>query len=195
VLSDGTEFDSETVVWTAGVKAHPVLASTDLPLTERGRLVADATLQVSGTENAWGAGDAVAVPDLTMPEGTECAPNAQHAVRQSKVLADNIVAALRGFPLHEYKHKYVGSVAGLGLYKGVANVYGIKLKGVLAWFMHRTYHMSRVPTLNRKTRVIVDWTMALFFKREIVSLWSMHEPFTEFQQAASPAEPKAPPAA
>jgi NADH dehydrogenase len=195
VLSDGTEFDSETVVWTAGVKAHPVLASTDLPLTERGRLVADATLRVAQTENAWGAGDAVAVPDLTMPEGTECAPNAQHAVRQAKVLADNIVAALRGFPLHEYKHKYVGSVAGLGLYKGVANVYGIKVKGVLAWFMHRTYHMSRVPTLNRKTRVIVDWTMALFFKREIVSLWSMHEPFTEFQQAASPAEPKAPPAA
>lgn len=195
VLSDGTEFDSETVVWTAGVKAHPVLARTDLPLTDRGRLVADATLRVSGTENAWGAGDAVAVPDLTMPEGTECAPNAQHAVRQSKVLADNIVAALRGFPLHEYKHKYVGSVAGLGLYKGVANVYGIKLKGVAAWFMHRTYHMSRVPTLNRKIRVIVDWTMALFFKREIVSLWSMHEPFTEFQQAANPAEPKAPPAA
>jgi NADH dehydrogenase len=196
VLSDGTTFDAETVVWTAGVKASPVLANTDLPLTERGRLVADATLRVVGTTDAWGAGDGTAVPDLTTDDLRECAPNAQHAVRQSKVLADNVVATLRGSSLQEYKHKYVGSVAGLGLYKGVANVYGIKLKGVPAWFMHRTYHVSRVPTWKRKIRVIVDWTMALFFKREIISLWSMHEPFNEFQAAAAPpAKRKAPPAA
>lgn len=191
VLSDGTTFDAETVVWTAGVKASPVLQHTDLPLNEHGRLIADATLKVVGTDNAWGAGDGTAVPDLTTEDHRECAPNAQHAVRQSKVLADNIIAAVRGFPLHEYKHKYVGSVAGLGLFKGVANVYGIKLKGPIAWFMHRTYHVSRVPTVNRKARVIVDWTMALLFKREIVSLWSMHEPFLEFKEAASPsAAPK-----
>jgi NADH dehydrogenase len=189
VLSDGSTFDAETVVWTAGVKAGPVLGHTDLPLNERGRLQAEPTLRVVGTTNAWGAGDGTAVPDLTTEDHRECAPNAQHAVRQSKVLADNIIAALRGFPLHEYKHKYVGSVAGLGLFKGVANVYGIKLKGPIAWFMHRTYHVSRVPTFNRKIRVIVDWTMALFFKREIVSLWSMHEPFHEFQEAASPSAP------
>jgi NADH dehydrogenase len=198
VLSDGTELDAETLVWTAGVTASPVLHDTDLPLTERGRLMADATLRVIGTTNAWGAGDGTAVPDLTTDDLRECAPNAQHAVRQSKVLADNIIASLRGFPLHEYKHKYVGSVAGLGLFKGVANVYGIKLKGVVAWFMHRTYHVSRVPTLNRKVRVIVDWTLALFFKREIVSLWSMHEPFSEFQHAADPTrehKPHTPPAA
>ena len=186
VLSDGTTFDAETVVWTAGVKASPVLQNTDLPLNERGRLQADATLKVVGTDNAWGAGDGTAVPDLTTEDHRECAPNAQHAVRQSKVLADNLIAALRGFPLHEYEHKYVGSVAGLGLFKGVANVYGIKLKGPLAWFMHRTYHVSRVPTFNRKARVVVDWTLALLFKREIVSLWSMHEPFLEFKEAASP---------
>lgn len=195
VLSDGTTFDAETLVWTAGVKASPVLKNTDLPLNERGRLLADATLRVEGTTNAWGAGDGAAVPDLSTDDHRECAPNAQHAVRQSKVLADNLIAALRGRPLHEYKHKYVGSVAGLGLYKGVANVYGIKLKGLPAWFMHRTYHMSRVPTLDRKIRVLVDWTMALFFKREIVSLWSMHEPFTEFQQAAAPPARRMPPAA
>ena len=193
VLSDGTTFDAETVVWTAGVTASPVLGNTDLPLNERGRLLADANLRVVGTADAWGAGDGAAVPDLTTDDQRECAPNAQHAVRQSKVLANNIVASLRGLPEHEYKHKYVGSVAGLGLYKGVANVYGIKLKGVPAWFMHRTYHMSRVPTLNRKMRVIADWTLALFFKREIVSLWSMHEPFNEFQAAAAPPKRKAPP--
>ena len=140
VLSDGTTFDAETVVWTAGVKASPVLANTDLPLTERGRLEADATLRVVGTTDAWGAGDGTAVPDLTTDDERECAPNAQHAVRQSKVLANNIIASLRGFPLHEYKHKYVGSVAGLGLYKGVANVYGIKLKG-----RSRLVHAPHLP--------------------------------------------------
>ena len=185
VLSDGSTFESETLVWTAGVKAHPMLRNTDLPLNERGRLKADATMQVLGTTDVWGAGDGTAVPDLTSADGRECAPNAQHAVRQSKVLAGNVIAAMRGFPLKEYRHKYVGSVAGLGLYKGVANVYGVKVKGVPAWFLHRTYHVSRVPTLNRKIRVIADWTLALFFRREIVSLWSMHEPFDEFQEATT----------
>ena len=107
-------------------------------------------------------------------------------MRQAKQLANNILAVLRGNQPGEYRHKYVGSVASLGLHKGVAQVYGIKLKGFPAWFMHRTYHMSRVPTLARKLQVIIDWTQALFFKREIVSLWSMHEPFKEFAAAAAP---------
>jgi NADH dehydrogenase len=192
VMSDGTEVDTETVVWTAGVQPSPVLAKTDLPLNERGRLKANAALQVVGVHDAWGAGDGAAVPDLTGEDGAECAPNAQHAVRQSKALADNIIASMRGFPVKEYKHKYVGSVAGLGLYKGVANVYGLRIKGLPAWFMHRTYHVSRVPTFNRKMRVIADWSLALVFKREIVSLWSMHEPFNEFQDAAKPREAKTP---
>jgi NADH dehydrogenase len=184
VLSDGTELDAETVVWTAGVRADPVLEATDLPLDDRGRVKTLATLQVDGVDGAWAAGDAAAVPDLTQAAGTTCAPNAQHAVRQSKVLADNIVATLRGKPLRQYAHKYAGSVAGLGLYQGVANVYGVRVKGWPAWFMHRTYHVFALPTLDRKVRVVADWTLALFFRREIVSLWSMHEPFQEFQRAA-----------
>jgi NADH dehydrogenase len=184
VLSDGTELDAETVVWTAGVRANPVLEATDLPLDERGRVRTKATLQVEGVDDAWAAGDSAAVPDLTMEDGATCAPNAQHAVRQSKVLADNVVATLRGKPVREYRHKYVGSVAGLGLYHGVANVYGVKVKGLPAWFMHRTYHVSRVPTFNRQARVVADWTLALFFKREIVSLGSISMPFHEFEAAA-----------
>jgi NADH:ubiquinone reductase (H+-translocating) len=194
VLSDGERFDAETVVWTAGVRPSPVLTNTDLPLDERGRLRCTATLEVEGAPDAWGSGDSAAVPDLTAEPGTFCAPNAQHAVRQAKVLADNVIATLRGKPLTEYRHRYVGSVAGLGLYRGVANVYGIKVKGSLAWFLHRTYHVSRVPTLSRKARVVADWTLALFFQREIVSLWSMHEPFNEFQVAAGhpPTGPQTP---
>ncbi|MGH3385412.1 MAG: NAD(P)/FAD-dependent oxidoreductase [Nocardioidaceae bacterium] len=183
VLSDGEALDADTIVWTAGVKANPVLADTDLPLDDRGRVLAAANLQVEGLTDAWAAGDASAVPDLTQP-GQILSPSAQHAVRQAKVLADNIVRSLRGADLVDYRHKHVGSVASLGLHKGVAQVYGIKLKGWPAWFMHRTYHMSRMPTLNKKVRVVLDWTLALFFRREVVSLGSLQQPREEFERAS-----------
>ncbi|GAA3258475.1 NAD(P)/FAD-dependent oxidoreductase [Nonomuraea helvata] len=184
ILSDGSEFDAETLVWTAGVKPSPVVNDSDLPLDERGRIKATAMLTVAGVSDAFAAGDAAGVPDVTNP-GQFCAPNAQHAVRQAKVLADNIVRHLRGQQLVEYRHKYVGSVAGLGLHQGVANVYGVKLRGFPAWFMHRTYHLSRVPTLNRKVRVVVDWTLALFFKRETISLGEMEHPREDFRAAVA----------
>ncbi|WP_225804203.1 NAD(P)/FAD-dependent oxidoreductase [Streptomyces sp. NK15101] len=187
VLSDGTRLPTRTVVWTAGVKPAPVLAATDLPLDERGRIRCTAELTVDGVAHAWAAGDAAAVPDVTAKEpGKECAPNAQHAVRQAKVLAENIAASLRGEPLKEYAHAYVGSVASLGLHKGVAHVYGRKLKGYPAWFMHRAYHLSRVPTFNRKARVLAEWTLSGLFKREIVSLGSLEHPRAEFELAAAP---------
>ncbi|MFI1798213.1 NAD(P)/FAD-dependent oxidoreductase [Streptomyces sp. NPDC020379] len=185
VLSDGSRFPTRTLVWTAGVKPHPILAATDLPLDERGRLKCTAALTVAGVEHAWAAGDAAAVPDVTAEEpGKECAPNAQHAVRQARVLAGNIVASLRDQPLKDYAHKYVGSVASLGLHKGVAQVYGQKLKGYPAWFMHRAYHLSRIPTFNRKARVLAEWTLTGLFKREIVSLGSLENPRAEFELAA-----------
>ena len=185
VLTDGDEFDAETIVWTAGVKANPMLARTDLPLDEKGRLRCTADLRVEGVEDAWGAGDCAAVPDLTDP-GSFTGPSAQHAVRQTKTLAANIVAAQRRRQLTDYRHKYVGSVASLGLYRGVAEVYGIKLRGWPAWFMHRTYHVSRMPTVNRKVRVLADWTLAIFFPREVVSLGQLQQPRREFELAALP---------
>ncbi|MEU7552868.1 NAD(P)/FAD-dependent oxidoreductase [Streptomyces sp. NPDC044571] len=192
VLSDGTRFPTRTVVWTAGVKPHPILAATDLPKNGRGRLACTAFLTVEGVEHAWAAGDAAAVPDITAEAGRECAPNAQHAVRQAKVLADNLVASLRGELLTEYAHKYAGSVASLGLHKGVAHIYGRKLKGYPAWLMHRAYHLSRVPTFNRKMRVLAEWSLSGLFKREIVSLGSLEHPRAEFELAAG-GGPKDPP--
>jgi len=193
VLSDGARFPTRTVVWTAGVKPHPVLAATDLPLNARGRLRCTPYLTVDGVDHAWGAGDAAAVPDVTADEpGRETAPNAQHAVRQAKTLGDNIARSLRGQPLRQYSHAYVGSVASLGLHKGVAHVYGRKLKGWPAWFMHRTYHLSRVPTFNRKARVLAEWTLAGLFKREIVSLGSLEHPRAEFELAAGGKPPQNP---
>lgn len=183
VLSDGDEFDAETLVWTAGVKANPVLAQTDLPLDERGRLRCLPDLRVEGVEGAWSAGDCAAVPDLTAGKGKTTGPSAQHAVRQARRLGDNLALVLHGREPKPYAHKYAGSVASLGLHKGVAQIYGIKLRGWPAWFMHRTYHVSRVPTLNRKVRVVLDWTLALFFRRDVVSLGSLQRPRDEFSEA------------
>ena len=120
-------------------------------------------------------------------------PSAQHAVRQAHRLGDNIVAVLRGGEPTEYRHAYNGSVASLGLHKGVAQVklagVSFKVRGWPAWFMHRTYHLSRVPTFNRKVRVAADWTLALFFHREIVSLGALQNPRVEFELASKPPLP------
>ncbi|WP_422773293.1 NAD(P)/FAD-dependent oxidoreductase [Plantactinospora sp. WMMC1484] len=190
-LSDGDSFRADTIVWTAGVKPSPMLANTDLPRDERGRITCLPTLQVVDgdrlVEGAWSAGDCAAVPDLTGPPGAYCSPSAQHAVRQAVRMADNIRAVIRGRLPVDYKHKHAGSVASLGLHKGVAQVYGIKLKGLPAWFMHRTYHMSRIPSFNRKVRVIVDWTLAFVLRREVVALGQLHDPREEFVEASTAA--------
>lgn len=189
VLDDGTEFQTDTIVWTAGVKANPMLAQTDLPLDERGRVRCTAGLQVHGLPGVFAAGDCAAVPDLSrtaQDPGATCSPSAQHAVRQAKVLAGNVLAHLRGRTPRDYRHSYAGSVASLGLYRGVAEIYGVKLKGVAAWFMHRTYHVSRMPTFNRKARVLADWTLALFFRREVVALGQIHDPRAEFAMVTPP---------
>jgi NADH dehydrogenase len=185
VLSDGEEFDADTLVWTAGVKANPLLQNTDLPLDDHGKLACAANLTVKGVSGVFAAGDCAAVPDLTSKDPNAlCGPSAQHAVRQAKTLAANVVATIRGGPLRDYRHAYAGSVASLGLYRGVAEIYGVKLRGFPAWWMHRTYHVSRMPTFNRKVRVIADWTAALLFRREVVSLGQLQHPRTEFEQAA-----------
>ncbi|SOC53503.1 NADH dehydrogenase [Blastococcus aggregatus] len=182
-LSDGEQFASETLVWTAGTKPNPVVAHTDLPVDDRGRVRCEATLQVAGLPDAWAAGDLAAVPDLTQP-GATTAPNAQHAVRQAKRLADNIIRVLTGQEPLPYRHRYVGSVASLGLHRGVAQVYGTKLTGLPAWLMHRTYHVSRMPTLDRKVRIVADWLLASLFRREVIALGQVLDPRREFVLAA-----------
>jgi NADH dehydrogenase len=145
------------------------------------------TLQVKGTDYVWAAGDNAQVPDLAAGEGAWCPPNAQHALRQAKVLGDNVISGMRGFPQHEYRHKNMGAVAGLGLHKGVALLFGrIRLKGRLAWYCHRGYHGMAVPTFNRKFRVLADWTLAMFLKRDVVALGALENPREEFYGAAAP---------
>ncbi|NLU70867.1 NAD(P)/FAD-dependent oxidoreductase [Streptomyces sp. HNM0574] len=191
VLKNGFEADSNTIVWTAGVKPNPVLSEFGLPLGPKGHVDVDATMQVKGVGYAWAAGDNAQVPDLASDKDPAfCPPNAQHALRQAKVLGDNVISGMRGFPQSDYKHANKGAVAGLGLHKGVAMIVlgktKIKLKGRLAWYMHRAYHGMAVPTWNRKIRVFADWTLGMFLKREVVSLGAMERPRGEFYEAAAP---------
>lgn len=191
VCSDGDEFDSDTLVWTAGVKANPVIADSDLPIDSHGRVRTLPTLQVvdedgAVVEGAWAAGDCAGVPDISTGEaGVYCGPTAQHAVRQARHLGDNLVRYLSGEAVTDYSHKNMGTVASLGLYKGVAQIQGIKFRGPLAWFMHRTYHMWAMPSFNRKARILLDWTTALIFNREMVALGSLQSPREAFTAAAA----------
>lgn len=196
VTSTGVEFDTETIVWTAGVKANPVIKeSSDLPADKMGRVTVRATLQVEDENgelvpDAWAAGDCAAVPDLLNP-GSFCPPNAQHAIRQANQLADNMIAQLKGAEPVEYKHKSVGVVASLGLHKGVAELFGfLKLKGPLAWIAHRGYHVMAMPTGNRKLRILIGWVGQFLMGREIVSLGSLHDPRDEFRKASVPPKPQ-----
>lgn len=182
-LSDGESFPAETLVWTAGVKPEPLAALSQLPVDEAGRLRVDASLQVDGFAGViWAAGDAAAVPDVV--SGGFCPPSAQYATRQGKQLAANVLAMLDGRELKEFRYKALGSLCSLGRYKGVAVVMGVRLRGFPAWFVARTYHLLQLPTLNRKVRVVLDWTLSLFFPRDVAALGSLHDPTQAFERAS-----------
>jgi NADH:quinone reductase (non-electrogenic) len=169
-LSDGSRLETETLVWTAGVKANPLLGRLGLPLDERGRIVVDQLLRVEGMENVWALGDCAAVPNQATP-GKVDPPTCQHALRQARRLAKNI----KGDP-RPYKYRMLGQVATLGRHKGIAEVLSLRLRGFPGWFVTRTYHLYQLPLLTRKLRVVVDWTVALFFRRDIAELGMLGHP-------------------
>ncbi len=186
LLDDGEEFPAGTLVWTAWAAPSPLTRRlSGLPTDDCRRIIVDDFLAVQGTDSAWALGDAASVPYLAAgaAAGKVCAPTAQHAYRQASRLAGNIVAVLRGREPRPYWHASAGSVASLGLYRGVAEVYGLRLHGFPAWMTHRTYHLLRLPTLNRRLHVVADWTLALAFPREIVSLDVLEHPRQDFQAA------------
>lgn len=193
-LSTGESFESDLIVWTAGVMASPVLANTDLPVEERRRLRVQADMRVVDdngiVEDAWGAGDVSAVPDLSGGGvGGYCVPNAQHAVRQGKLLAKNIVAVLRDENPKDYFHKNQGAVAGIGLNNGVFQSGNFAIKGYIAWVMHRGYHGLAIPTWERKIRVFVDDIVNFLFRRDLIALDARSNPRAAFEEFA--ARPKA----
>jgi NADH dehydrogenase len=169
-LSDGTTLETETLVWTAGVRAHPLLAELGLPLDDRGRVVVDPLLRVEGRENIWALGDCARVPNEATPEHPD-PPTCQHALRQARRLAKNLLGERR-----PYRYRMLGQVATLGRHKGIADVVGLRLRSFPGWFLTRTYHLYQLPLLSRKLRVVVDWTVALFFRRDIAELSMLGHP-------------------
>jgi NADH dehydrogenase len=168
-LSDGTRIETGTVVWTAGVRPNPLLADWDLPLDERGRVRVDPTLRVEGRDRIWALGDCARVPNAASDHPDP--PTCQHALRQARQLARNLTG-----PPEPYRYRMLGQVATLGRYKGVADVLGLRLRGFPAWFVTRTYHLYQLPLVTRKLRVVVDWTVSLFFRRDVVELGMLGHP-------------------
>ena len=181
-LSDGTSFPAETLVWTAGVKPAPLAKISGLPLDERGRIEVDAELRVKGVPNVWAAGDIAAVPDLTT--GGFTPPTAQHAMRQGKRLGRNVTATLMGGAIEPFVWKNVGGVCSLGRYKGVADVFGVKVRGFWGWVLHRSYLLFAMPTIGRKVRIAIDWAIALAFPRDITQFGGFENPREPFERAA-----------
>ncbi len=197
-LSSGEVIPTDLIIWTAGVMANPtVVRGSDLPVEERGRIRTRADLRV-GTEDeivegAWAAGDVSAVPDLSGGGvGGYCVPNAQHAVRQAKLLAKNLVAVLRGELPRDYFHKNLGAVAGLGLWVGVFQSGKLALTGPIAWLAHRGYHGLAMPSWERKWRVLWGWWNNFWLGRDLVNLSTVQSPryvFEEFAARPRPAQP------
>jgi NADH dehydrogenase len=181
-LSDGQAFGADTLVWTAGVKPSPLGSASGFPVDASGRIRTDAYLRVEGVDDAWAAGDAASVPDRAT--GGTMPPTAQHGMRQGRRLARNLLAVLEGRAPEPFDYRSIGAVCSLGRYKGVAMIFGLKLRGFPAWFAHRSYHLYAMPTLERKAKIAADWTVALLFPRDLAQLGSLEHPREPFVRAA-----------
>ncbi len=182
-LSGGRTFAADTLVWTAGVRPSSLARNAGLPVDDAGRVRVDEHLRVEGAEDVWAAGDAAAVPDRTT--GGIMPPTAQHGMRQGRRLAKNLTAWIEGGRLEPFVHRNIGAVCSLGRYKGIAVIWGVKLKGFPAWFAHRSYHLYAMPTLTRKAKIAADWTVALLFPRDLAQLGSLEHPREPFERAAN----------
>ena len=191
-LSDGEVFPAETLVWTTGVRPHPLAERSGFAVDEHGTVSVDECLRVLDragrpVPGAWAAGDSAAVPDVS--SGGLSPPTAQHALRQARRLAENLVATIDGRPLRPFRYRNRGQLVSLGRYRGVASLPGrIHVRGFWAWWLHRSYHLAMMPTFNRKVRIAVDWTVALLFRRDVVALGSLKHPRAVFQRAARRSE-------
>jgi NADH dehydrogenase len=166
-LPDGQIIEAQTIVVATGVAPNPLLASIDIAKDRKGRAQTDATMRVEGRKDVWALGDCAAIPD---PSGKPYPPLAQHALREARQLAENMMAAIRGHSPRPFVYANKGTLAALGHFKGAGQVYGIGIHGFLAWWVWRTYYVSRMPRWSRRLRIVIDWTVALFFKNDVVQL-------------------------
>ncbi len=174
MLSDGTLIKTNTLIWTAGTAPNPLLAALPCP-KEKERLIVDGTLEIPGWPGLWALGDCAAIRDPK--SGKLYPPTAQHALRQGRVLARNIIATLRGTAKQPFIFSTIGQLAAIGRRTGVANIMGVKFSGFIAWWMWRTIYLSKLPRLEKKLRVALGWSLDLFFSKDLVQ-FKTNEPAT-----------------
>jgi NADH dehydrogenase len=175
-LSNGDTVATRTVVWTAGVKPHPVVARLGLPLDASGRIRTDSLMRVEGADGVWAIGDAAAVPDPVDRE-RPCPPTAQHAIRQGRRVARNVAAELGSGRARPFRYRTLGVFVDLGRGKAVASTMGVRWRGFLAWIVARTYHLAMMPGVKRKLRLLIDWNVGLAFGRDASELGQLgHAP-------------------
>jgi NADH dehydrogenase len=164
-LSDNSTIKTNLLVWTAGVSPNPLLNILECS-KEKGRLITNEFLEVEGWPGVWALGDCAAVPDLST--GKSCPPTAQHALRQGKIVADNVLAAISGGRRRAFRFKTIGALASIGKRTGVARILGVNFSGFIAWWLWRTIYLSKLPRFEKKVRVALDWALDLLFSKDLV---------------------------
>ncbi|HKP85192.1 MAG TPA: NAD(P)/FAD-dependent oxidoreductase [Blastocatellia bacterium] len=166
-LSTGERIQAQTIIWGAGVAPNPLLAQLDAP-KERGRILVNEYLEVEGFQNLWAIGDCAHI--LNPRTGKPHPPTAQHAVREGKRAGRNVAAHFDAAKREPFDYNTMGQMAIVGERTGVADVMGYRFSGLVAWFMWRTYYLMRIPQLEKRVRVMLDWTLDMFFTRDLVQL-------------------------
>ena len=168
MLADGSGIPARTLVAAIGASGNRLLDKLPCPKDQRGRLIVDPSLAVVGYSGLWAVGYCAAIPD-TVRDGT-CPPTAQYAIKEARHLAKNILAVGKGAPLRPFSYKSLGVFVPLGRFSGAAQIMGVNVSGLLAWFLYRSYYLFQLPRLKRKIQVLIDWNLELLFRRDIVHL-------------------------
>ncbi|MGH7948533.1 MAG: NAD(P)/FAD-dependent oxidoreductase, partial [Candidatus Binataceae bacterium] len=168
-LSNGDKIPADTLIWTAGTAPNPLVASLPFP-KDRGRIVVNDCLEVPGFPGVWAFGDCASVPNTTT--GGTHPPTAQHALREGKAAARNVIAELDGGRKRPFRFATLGQLAAIGRRSGVANVFGVNFSGFIAWWLWRTIYLSKLPRFEKKVRVALDWTLDLMFSKDFACVTS-----------------------
>jgi NADH dehydrogenase len=181
-LTNGTVIRSATIIWTAGTTPNPLLQA--LPCSkDQGRVVVNDYLQIPDFPNVWAMGDCAAIIDRRT--GRLCPPTAQHALRQGRVAANNLIAAIRGRPARKFSYRTLGQMAAIGQRAGVADVLGRKFSGFLAWWLWRTIYLTKLPGWDRKARVALQWTLDVLFSKDVTQYLTVRGPAMSREDAES----------
>ena len=166
-LDNDQTIPTQTLIWTAGTSPNPLLRSFPCKRNKRGQVVVNEYLEVPGIDNVWALGDCAEIPDPFYSRRPH-PPTAQHAIREGKAVAANVSGAIRGGEKSPFRYKPLGVLASIGRRSAVAEILGFKFSGFFAWWLWRTLYLLKLPGFDRKVRVAIDWTLDLFFPRDIV---------------------------